>query len=256
MSYRLVSCLLLLSCGAAVAEEDSYDVLSKTIMPFLSVFAKDRKSDDRGFTLKVRIEQSTDLPKELAGATAEIALQVPDKLRLHGPLLGETFTLARDDEKVWIYPGVKARALLDAAVAGKELPSPEKKVKLGEFKLPFPEKQLVFMTLLCKVKDVGSEPLDGIQCRVLDVTLMPELAEMLDAEGWVARLWVRPDYKPARLTLARKGWNIVLRFDEVTFAKELPESLWEPSAEEAGDVLKLSPKEYSRFLRAIGGAKK
>jgi len=257
MSLRLVSCLLLLFCGAAVAEEDRYDVLSKAIMPFLSVFAKDRKSDNRGFTLKVRIEQASDLPPELAGATAEIAIQVPNKIRLHGPLLGETFSLVRDDEKVWIYPGAKARALLDAAVAGKELPPPEKKVKLGKFELPIPEKQLVFLPILFTVKDLGSETLDGVECRVLDVALMPELAEKLKAEGgWIARMWIRPDHKPARITLARKGWHIVLRFDEVTFAKELPESLWEPSAEEKGDVLELSPKEYSRFLRAIGGVKK
>jgi hypothetical protein len=246
----IIACLV---SPSAPAEEPRYDVLSKTLTPFLAVFAKDRKSEDRAFALKLRIEQSTDLPTELRGARAELALQAPDKLRLRGPLLGETFTIVRDDEKVWIAPGAVARALLDAAVAGKSLPKADKKFKLGEFKLPFPEKHLKLLTALFSVKDLGFDTVDEIKCRVLDVKLMPELASSIEAEGWVGRLWIRPDYTPLRLTLARKGWHMVIRFDEVQFAKSLPESTWQPGPEEAGDVLELTPKEYSRFLRAIGG---
>ena len=248
--------VFLLAClfpAAAHPEENRYDVLSKALTPFLAVFAKERKSDDRAFALKIRIEQASNLPEALRGASAEIALQAPDKLRLHGPLLGETFTIVRDDEKVWIAPGAKARALLDAAVAGRELPKADKKFKLGEFRLPFPEKHLKLLTALFAVKDLGFDTIDGVECRALDVKLLPELASSIEAEGWVSRLWVRPDYTPMRLTLARKGWNIVLRFDDVKFAHELPESTWEPSADERADVLELTPKEYSRFLRAIGG---
>jgi hypothetical protein len=244
------ACLFL---SVARSEENRYDVLSKTLTPFFALFAKDRKGEERAFELKIRIEQATDLPAGLRGANAEIALQVPDKLRLHGPLLGETFTMVRDDERVWITPGTKARALLDAAVAGKTLPKADPKFKLGEFRLPFPEKQLKLLTALFSAKDLGVDTVDGIECRVLDVKLMPELASSLDAEGWVGRIWIRPDYTPMRLTLARRGWHIVMRFDDVRFAKELPDSTWEPGPGEAGDVLDLTPKEYSRFLRAIGG---
>jgi hypothetical protein len=84
---------------------------------------------------------------------------------------------------------------------------------------------------------------------------MPQLAESLKAEGWIARMWIRPEMTPARITLARQGWNVVLRVDDVRFAKELPKSIWSPSVEEAGDVLELKPREYSRFLRAIAGSK-
>ena len=103
------------------------------------------------------------------------------------------------------------------------------------------------------VDDAGmlEKSLDGVQCRVEDVTLMPELAKSLDSGGWIARLWITPDHKPMRLTIARKGWNIVLRFDDVQFAKELPADTWKPTPDQAGDVLNLEPKEYSRFLRGI-----
>jgi hypothetical protein len=254
IAFRLFLAFVFLPI-ATHAADDRYEIFARTITPFLAVFAKDRKSEDRAFSMKLRLEQGTDIPAEFVGAEAEIAVQAPDKARLRGPLLGERFTLVRDDEKLWIYPGAKARALLDAATAGKELPPPDKKFRLGEFKLPFPEKQLIFLAALFSIKDHGSEMLEGAECRALDVQLMPQLAESLKADGWVARMWIRPEMTPARITLARKGWNVVLRVDDVRFAKELPGSIWSPSVEEAGDVLELKPKEYSRFLRAIAGSK-
>ncbi len=233
------------------AEEHRLDAFAKTITPFLGIFAENRKTPNRAFTLKVRIEQGSDIPAALTNVAAELTVQVPDQLRISGPVLGETFTLVRDGEKIWISPGAKARALLDGAVSGKDLPAAEKKFKLTPFKLPFNDKELNFLPALFSVKDVGYQSLDGVQCRVEDVTLMPELAKSLDSGGWIARLWITPDHKPMRLTIARKGWNIVLRFDDVQFAKELPADTWKPTPDQAGDVLNLEPKEYSRFLRGI-----
>jgi len=242
--------------GTAVAAvEHRHDAFAKTVQPFLNIFATERKTEDRAFSLKIRLEDSTDLPKEMLGETAEIAVQVPDKLRLHGPLMGETFTLVRDGEKIWISPGAKARALLKATTSGKALPPADKKAKLADFALPLSEKSLVFLPALFSVKDLGFEPLDGVDCRVEDVTLMPELADRLKVEGWVARLWITPDHKPARVTVARKGWHIVARVDDVQFAKELPQATWKPTQEEESDVLELSPKDYGRFLAAIWGEK-
>lgn len=253
---RYLPLLLALSLPAALlGEENRYDALSKTILPILGVFAKDQKSENHAFRFQVRIEQATDLPKELAGARAEISVEAPNRLRLHGPLLGEEFTLVRDGDKIWISPGAKAKALLTAAAGTSRLPKPEKKFKLRDFELPLPEKQLVFLPALLTVKDLGDDDVDGVTCRVLDLSLMPELAKSLKSDNYVARLWIKPDHTPARLTLARKGWNIVLRFDDVAVVKELPAETWKPTSAESSDVLELSPKEYSQFLGAIGGDK-
>jgi len=245
--------LVCIFLSSAHAEESRYDVLSKTLTPFLAVFAKERQSDIRAFEFSFRIEQASNLAETMRGTSGQVSLQAPDKLRLKGPLLGESFTIVRNGEEIWITPGAAARALLDAAVAGHELPKADKKFKLDDFRLPFPEKHLKLLTALFSVKDLGFDTIDGVECRALDVTLLPELASSLEAQGWVARLWIRPDYTPMRLTLARKGWNIVMRFDSVKFAPELPESTWRPGLEEKDDVLSLKPKEYGRFLRAIGG---
>lgn len=238
------------------AAEDRYELLGKVLMPFVSIFARDTASAHRALRLAVSIEQMTGLPAELVAAHAEIAIESPDKLRLHGPILGETVTLMRNGDELWVHPATTARALLEGAGAGHELPPAEKKFQLGEFKLPIPEKQLVFLPILFAVNDVGREVFAGQECRVLDVRLMPELARSLEVQGWVARVWVKPDATPARLTLARKGWNVVLRFDQVAFSKSLPPGTWRPSEDEAADWLELRPRDYRRFLRAIAGAQK
>jgi hypothetical protein len=117
--------------------------------------------------------------------------------------------------------------------------------------LPVPEQDLVFLPALFQIKDIGSEPVDGTPCRVMDLFLMPELTRSLKAQGWGARVWVSGDAKPVRISVAKPGWMVVLHFDHVEFAPKLPESTWEPTAEQAGDVLKLDAVRYQQLLGTL-----
>jgi hypothetical protein len=248
----LLSASLLLPAPLC-AEENPYDVLGKCLVPLLAAMAKDRQSQNRAITLHVRLEQGTDIPADFRGSRAEITLQSPDRLKLSGPLFGKDFTLARDRDRVWIHPAGPARALLDATDSSAVLPPPEKKFKLGDFELPIAEKQLALLSMLFEVKDLGFDEVDGVECRALDLRLMPALEGSLKSKGWAARLWVKPDYKPARITLARKRWHIVLRIDQMQLSSKLPSATWQPTPEQAPEALELTAKDYSRFLRAIGG---
>jgi len=252
---RLAIALTFFAALTASGEENRYDVLGKVLTPFLSLLSPEAASK-RALRMSVRIEQMTDLPAELAGAHADISVEAPNKLRLHGPVLGETLTIVRNGDKIWVHPGAVAKALLESKGDNKQLPPGDKKYKLGDFTLPIPSKELNLLPIIFVVKDVGSESLDGEMCRVLDLSLMQEIAKSAGFEGWVGCVWARADYTPARFTISRPGWNIVLRFDRVAFSETLPKSTWEPTTEEAGDVLELEPKDYSRFLRAISGFKK
>jgi len=243
---------LLLPPGLARAEENRYDVLGKLLVPFANVFAKNTRNPDRAMLLTGRLELLTGLPPALAGLSVELAVQYPDKLRLRAPVLGEELTICRHGQEVWAYPGAKAAALLDAASAGRKLPKPDPSVRLAPFALPIPEKQLALLPVLFQVKDVGVASLDGEPCRVLDLFLMPELARSLREKDSAARVWVRGDGKPARLSVARAGWQIAVRFDRVEFSKTLPPETWQPTSEQAVDVLKLDPARYGELLGALG----
>jgi hypothetical protein len=247
---RLVFALSLLSITIR-AEENRYDLLGRTLMPFVNVFAKSTSNPNRALSFTVKLEQMTDMPSTLAGSHAEVALEYPDKLRLHGPVLGEDITICRKGQEVWAYPGSKVEALLAAAAAAKKLPKADPKFQLKPFGLPIPEKDLVFLPALFQIKDVGSEPLDGTPCRVMDLFLMPELTRSMKAQGWGARAWLSGDAKPVRISVAKPGWMVVVRFENLEFTTKLPESTWEPTSEQAGDVLKLDAVRYQQLLGAL-----
>lgn len=238
----------------ARAEENKFDVVARTLLPFLNIFAKQTSSPNRAFSLKLRLEQMTDLPPELVGTSVDVDVQYPDKLRLHGPILGEQLTVCRVGQGVWAYPGSRIAPLLELAREKKKLPKLDPDAELGDFSLPIPEKQLAFLPALFQVTDVGSEALDGVPCRVLDLQLMPLLAKSLKVEGWIARAWVRPDHTPARLSIARTGWSVALRFDSVVFAPSLTSDTWRPTPEQAGDILKVTPPLYHQLLGLIIGS--
>ena len=217
-------------------------------MPFANVFAKETKNPNRAMLLTARLERMTGLPPALVGTRAEIAVQYPDKLRLRAPVLGEELTICRRGQEVWVWPGAKAAALIEAA--GK-LPKPDPQAQLAPFQLPVPEKQLALLAMLFQVKDVGAEALDGEPCRVLDLFLMPELAKSLREKDWAARVWVRGDGRPARLSVARAGWQMAVRFERLEFSKALPPETWQPTAGQAGDVLRLDAARYGQLLEAL-----
>jgi len=232
------------------AEENRYDVVSKLLTPFIGVLAKTTKSPNRALRLTGRLERLTGVPAELAGATAEVALQFPNRLRVHGPLLGETVTICRDRQQVWATPGARVQALLDLATAQKKLGKIDAAARLEPLQLPLPDQQLVFLPALLVVKDAGTEAVDGEPCRVLDLALLPELEKSLKENGWSARVWVRADYRPARLVLRRTGWELAVKFDRVEFSPRLPDETWTPPAE---DVLMLDAPRFRQLLQAIGG---
>lgn len=247
----LLLAALLVPAGFSRAEENRYDVLGKLLMPFANVFAKNTKNPKRAMQLTARLELLTGLPAALVGSRVELALEYPDKLRLHAPVLGEELTICRRGQDVWAYPGTKVAALLEAAKPGKKTPKTAPKAQLPPFALPIPDKQLALLPMLFQVKDVGAESLDGDACRVLDLFLMPELAKSLHAKDWAARVWVRGNGLPARLSVARTGWQLAVRFERVEFSKTLPPETWQPTAEQAGDVLQLDAARYEELLGAL-----
>lgn len=233
------------------AEENRYDLIGRTLLPFVNVLAKTTTNPNRAVSFTAKLEQMTDLPPDLAGSHAEVALEYPDKLRLRGPIMGEDITICRKGQEVWAYPGSKVEALLSAAAAAKKLPKPDPKFRLQPFSLPVPEKDFVFVPVLFQVKDVGSEPVDGEACRVLDVFLMPQLEHSLKAQGWGSRAWINGDARPVRISVAKPGWMIVVRFEHIEFTPKLPDSTWEPTSDQVSDILKLDPIRYQQLLGTL-----
>jgi hypothetical protein len=253
--YALLLAIVLSARSTTAARENPHDTVARLLMPFVQVLAKQSTSPNRAVALSLRLESMTGLPPEFVGATAELALEAPDKLRVRAPVFGEELTIFRRGQKLWVSPGEKAAALLALAEREGKLPREDKKFRLQPFELPIPEKQLVFLPALLQVQAAGEEAVDGEACRVIDLKLMPELARSLNVEGWSARVWVAEGDRPARLRLTRAEWHIQVRFERVSFTPSLPPHTWQPA--EGEDAIEISPTRYKQLLDSIsGGGKK
>ena len=246
----------------AQARENAYDVLGKALVPLANVLIASPKTQNRAVSATLVLDSATNLPPAPAATgsaagtaadaavtanTLEIALQSPDKLRLHASVLGQTATICRDGEKIWANPGAQIEALINA----QALPKADPDYKLDQFRLPVTEKQLVFLPVLFQVEDAGDEAVNGENCMVLDVKLMPELAHSLHAEDYTARLWVKADYKLAKIELVRPHWHAVILVKNLVYTPSLPPETWQPSHDEAMDLLQLTPVRYKQLLDAV-----
>lgn len=252
MRWLCVGAVLLWPAAELRAADNRYDVLANLLAPFINVLAKNSRNPNRAVAIRARLEQMTGLPADLAGTPVELWVQAPDRFRLHGPILGEELTLCRDGQRLWAAPGGKVQALLDLALAEKKLPKLDPGDRLEPLQLPVPEKQLAFLPALFQVQDAGNESLDGVRCRVLDVKLMPELERSLKSAPWAARVWVRPDFTPARLLLRRPDWEAVVKFETVKFSPSLPPETWQPGAASAAEVFEIDAPRFRQLLRALG----
>jgi hypothetical protein len=248
-------CALLLgaAAGRAGARENHYDVLSKMLGPIVNLFASETKNPNRAMSAEISLLEMTGLRPELAGATMTFAMESPDKLYLRAPLIGEEVAVCRDGQAVWASPGKQ----FDAAIRQiPNLPKLDPAYQLGPFQLPVPEKQLVFFPVLFQVRDAGDAEVAGEPCRVLDLALMTQLAHALKVEQWRARAWVRGDYKPAKIELAKPDWHIVIGFNKVDYLPKLPPATWRPSPEQSQDLLQLDAAHAGQLLEWVGNAAK
>jgi hypothetical protein len=208
--------------------DNPYDVIGRVFSPFWSVLLADTKSPNKACTMTIELtEVSGRLPKQMAGASLQAAVQFPDKVKLQAPVFGETFTVCRNGDKVWAYPGAKTQFLLERF---KGKPRPTKKKNTPIF-LPITAQQAIFLPALFTVArpDVAEvQNLNGEDCRVISAGLMPELARAAKAEGFRARMWVAPGYLPRRIEITQPDFVAIADIKDLEFSPSLPASTWEP----------------------------
>ena len=248
----VIFALLVLSTDPSQARENAYDVLGKALVPLVKALIATPEMQSHSAASTLVLDSATNLPAADAGDTLEIALQSPDKLRLHATVAGQSFTVCRDGQQAWASPGSQIQALIDA----QKLPKPDPDYKLTVFNLPIKEKQLVWLPLLFQADDRGDEAVDGQNCMVLDVSLMPDLARAAKLEDYSARLWVRADYKLAKIELRKspgtaREWRAVILVKNPQYASSLPPETWKPTPAEAADLLQLTPVRYKQLVDFI-----
>jgi hypothetical protein len=230
---------------SAHAAGNQYDVLGRTIAPVVSLFST--ASSESAVQAEFALEAFTGAPREVLGSRIDFAMQPPDRLRISGAIFDEAITLCRDRQRVWAAPGRKFQRLLSHF---EPLPKPEPGFTMGRFQLPLPPEQIALLPALFVVREKASEDVDGVPCRVLDLKLIPEISKNLRIDSWSAQLWITPDLKPARLRLARPGWEIVIGIRDVRYLPGIPDPQWRPPVDET-DVFFFNAGRLSQLMQVI-----
>ena len=241
---------------AQEARENPYDVLGKTLGPIANVFAADASGEPaaHALVLDAHLTEASKLPPELQGQAVHVTLRTPDALLVQAPIAGQILTVCRDGDSLWAVPGSKIQALLEEAASSGSEKKKKKRLKeeervLGPLQLPVSQRELVFLPILFQVEDAGDETVGNAPCRVLDVQLMPQLAEKLHATDWTARVWVGAGYGLVRIKLTGPQWNGTIVIDRLAFPKELPEGTFQP---QGTDVLKLTAGQFLKLMGRVG----
>ena len=244
---RLLAAVILIgTCHPAFAQnppprENPYDLIGKIFQPLWGVLLAESNGSNRAVTASLEVSDvGGRLPVNMKGATLLAHVQFPDKVKLQAPVLGETFTVCRNGNEVWVTPGSKVKFLISNFHV-----VPKKNARLNTpISLPITPQQAIFLPALFSVSrpDVAEvQPLNGEDCRVLTVGLMPELARSTKAEDFQARIWVAAGYAPRRVEVRRKDFSTTVDIRNLTFETSLPASTWQP-AETDTDVYRTTPE--------------
>ena len=253
---------------AQEARENPYDLLGKVLLPIVNVLSP--KAPRRALLLDAHLLQAGKLPPEFQNQAVHLALNAPDRLLLSAPLAGEMMTVCRDGDDLWATPGSKIQYLAgpgaapDNSITPAATPQtgkPKKKKKhgdqagkgaaalMGPLQLPIPEKELVFLPILFEVADGGDQQIAGRSCQILDVRLMPQLAQSLHVENWSARLWVDPERKLVQIAVTGPNWNATAAIDKLETSESLPDETFQP---QGTDVLHLTKAQFEALISRLG----
>ncbi|NBR47367.1 hypothetical protein EBU02_00695 [bacterium] len=118
---RLLAVVILIATGHPSwaqnppPRENPYDLIGKIFQPLWGVLLAESNGANRAATLSLEMSDvSGRLPESMKGATLLANVQFPDKVKLQAPVLGETFTVCRNGNEVWVTPGSKVKFLISS----------------------------------------------------------------------------------------------------------------------------------------------
>jgi hypothetical protein len=241
----LLPALLFLSPVARLGAEDAAartpaEIFAAAVQKIAAIVEPAGDTEPRTFTTRLEIEKSEGLPKELAGRSATLAFQAPDRLTVSAEYKGKTYSAGRDRQQVWIHVPDKHFGVIGQSGEPRFAGAPDKKdaTKLGAFKLPLPREQIALLPLLMNVAEQSEEDIGGVRCHVLSVTPKPEAIEALKIPKGTLKLWLRQsDSLPARIGYADgKKFNVEMRLHDAKLAEAWPAEKWKIPARDGDKV--------------------
>jgi hypothetical protein len=183
---------------ASAAEDDAYkarQVLSAALNRAADLIEPPDRATPQTLQARFKVVRADNLPAEAAGAAGELAFQAPAHLRFEATVSGNSFTICRDNNEIWIDEPGKQFAVLGKNGIARFAAEPEAKDRtlLPPFSLPLSRWQIKTLLLGMEAQLLPSEELDGVRCQILRLNPRPIALDLLQIPPGQIDLWLRQD---------------------------------------------------------------
>ncbi len=209
------------------------------------------------FTATIRVTKAEGLPKEVTGATAEIALQAPDHLGLVVHVKGETYAVCRDGQELWAHEpdknfGVVGKPGVPLFTAD---PNSIDHTVMGPLKLPINLNQLQWPLMLTSMEAGADETIDGAKCWVVKIAAPAAATAMLKLPPARVELAVRQaDSFPARIRYADGKVDVEVMIEKVALIDPWPAENWKIHARPGDKIETTAVSHLVKFIEVASNA--
>jgi hypothetical protein len=232
-------------------------LIGQGVAGLAEIFASD-PARSRPVSARLEVLEAKGLPEMFHGATVELSLRAPDRLRLSLLLDGKPLHIGRRGPELWVWSEAKRFAVLGSPDVPRFATRPDSQgtTPLGPLAPPIPMEQLALLPFLSVVEKGAPETIGSERCYSLRVRLQPAAREALKLADLQLTVWLseRDDFPVQCAVSDGRGLSLRLAILEGTLDAALPDSRWELPRDAAAQAERVSAAHLQRFLAQLLGS--
>jgi hypothetical protein len=199
---------------------------ARTLLPILDLFANPPASKSRSLTLEAEIEALGSNQFQQPFPSFQIILAPPKKAVFSTKTANLPLQIGRDNDTLWAAPASVIQPIVQALESPDQVAPPKRTdlpMLVRPMQIPVPGKILSLLPMLFDAKDSGKADFLGKSARLVDVRVMPELAQLLGPELTTSslRLWLDDaSGSPVRVGGRFQKESAVIRIKSLQFSPE------------------------------------
>ncbi len=226
VALRLIS---VADTARAVETNSAPELLAATAQALGNILSVKKDAPRQTLTARIRVLETDSLPSELRNLTVALAYQAPDLLRLKASVNGSDYSLGRNRQELWVYESAKKFGVLGKSGIPKFKANPAKvdTTRLPSFSVSLSADQVALLPLITKVERLPDASIEGTNCHVILVKLLPEARQAFKLpEGELQLTLSETGGLPRKIQYQGNG-NVV-ELDQIQTVEPWPEAKWQP----------------------------
>lgn len=203
------------------------------------------------FTATLRVAKADGLPKEVTGATIEIAAQAPDRLGLVAKIAEHTVAVCRDGQELWAHVPEKKFGVIGkpGVLRFAEDPNSIDTTVLPPLAFPVSASQVQFALMLTTMEAAPDETIDGERCSVVKIALPEKATALLKLPAGKLEFAVRQaDSYPARVRYSDGKIDVEMIVERPRMEAAWPEKHWKIHPADGDTIETTAVSHLAKFL--------